>query len=103
MLDAAITAICMAFIWRNHGYGSEKLDRLQFLHAVALPEHSYACGQQLAQLQLDDLNIKVKSVRRAEQEFTEVHGDFTLQQDDVVLLAGSPRAIEAGESYLLNG
>ncbi|MDX1525417.1 MAG: monovalent cation:proton antiporter-2 (CPA2) family protein [Pseudidiomarina maritima] len=81
----------------------EKLDRLQFLHAVALPEHSYACGQQLAQLQLDDLNIKVKSVRRAEQEFTEVHGDFTLQQDDVVLLAGSPRAIEAGESYLLNG
>lgn len=81
----------------------EKLDRLQFLHAVALPENAFACGRKLAELALDDLNLQVKSVRRDEQELVEVHGDFTLQRDDIVLLAGGPRAIEAGESYLLNG
>ncbi|WP_417658964.1 monovalent cation:proton antiporter-2 (CPA2) family protein [Pseudidiomarina sp.] len=81
----------------------EKLDRLQFLHAVALPQNAFACGKKLIDLALDDLNLQIKSVRRGDQEFTEVHGDFALQHDDVVLLAGGPRAIEAGESYLLNG
>ncbi|WP_417684355.1 cation:proton antiporter [Pseudidiomarina gelatinasegens] len=81
----------------------EKLDRLQFLHAVALPQNAFACGKKLIDLALDDLNLQIKSVRRGDQEFSEVHGDFALQHDDVVLLAGGPRAIEAGESYLLNG
>ncbi|MFC0445195.1 monovalent cation:proton antiporter-2 (CPA2) family protein [Pseudidiomarina halophila] len=81
----------------------EKIDRLQFLHAVQLTDNAYACGKKLAQLGLDELAIQVKSVRRDNEEYSEVHGDFTLQQGDVVLLAGGPRAIEAGESYLLNG
>ncbi|MDN7123927.1 cation:proton antiporter [Pseudidiomarina sp. 1APP75-32.1] len=81
----------------------EKIDRLQFLHAVQLSDNAYACGKELAQLGLDELAIQVKSVRRGSDEFSEVHGDFKLQKGDVVLLAGGPRAIEAGESYLLNG
>lgn len=81
----------------------EKIDRLQFLHAVQLSDNAYACGKELRQLGLDELAVQVKSVRREDQEFSEVQGDFSLQQGDVVLLAGGPRAIEAGESYLLNG
>ena len=81
----------------------EKIDRLQFLHAVQLTDSAYACGRELAQLALDDLDVQIKSVRRGEQEFSEVNGDFTLNRDDVVVLAGGPRAIEAAESYLLNG
>jgi CPA2 family monovalent cation:H+ antiporter-2 len=81
----------------------EKLDRLQFLHAVSLPKNAFACGKKLIELGLEDLNLQIKSVRRGEQEFIEVHGDFELMTDDIVLLSGGPRAIEAGESYLLNG
>lgn len=81
----------------------EKIDRLQFLHAVQLNDNAYACGKELRQLGLDELAVQVKSVRREEEEFSEVHGDFVLNKGDVVLLAGGPRAIEAGESYLLNG
>ena len=81
----------------------EKIDRLQFLHAVQLSDNAYACGKELRQLGLDELAVQVKSVRRSDEEFSEVHGDFSLQKGDVVLLAGGPRAIEAGESYLLNG
>lgn len=81
----------------------EKIDRLQFLHAVQLSDNAFACGKELRQLGLDELAVQVKSVRRGDEEFSEVHGDFTLNKDDVVLLAGGPRAIEAGESYLLNG
>lgn len=81
----------------------EKIDRLQFLHAVQLSDSAYACGKELKRLALDELAVTVKSVRRGEEEFTEVRGDFVLHQDDVVVLAGGPRAIEASESYLLNG
>lgn len=81
----------------------EKIDRLQFLHAVQLSDNAFACGKELRQLGLDELAVQVKSVRRDEDEFSEVRGDFCLQKGDVVLLAGGPRAIEAGESYLLNG
>lgn len=81
----------------------EKIDRLQFLHAVQLSDNAYACGKELKQLALDELAVTVKSVRRGDEEYTEVHGNFELAQDDVVVLAGGPRAIEASESYLLNG
>ncbi|CAB0150334.1 Glutathione-regulated potassium-efflux system protein KefC [Pseudidiomarina piscicola] len=81
----------------------EKIDRLQFLHAVQLTDNAYACGKELAQLGLDDLGLQVKSVRRDGQEHSEVAGDFKLQQGDVLLIAGGPRAVEAGESFLLNG
>ncbi|RUO60608.1 monovalent cation:proton antiporter family protein [Pseudidiomarina insulisalsae] len=81
----------------------EKIDRLQFLHAVQLTDNAYACGKELKELALDDIAVQVKSVRRGDEEFSEVHGDFTLCKGDVVLLAGGPRAIEASESYLLNG
>ena len=76
---------------------------LQFLHAVQLSDSAYACGKVLKQLALDELAVAVKSVRRGNEEYTEVHGNFELAQDDVVVLAGGPRAIEASESYLLNG
>ncbi len=81
----------------------EKIDRLKFLHAVTLPENAFACGHKLVELNLEDLQIQVKSIRREDIELSEVRDDFTLQQGDVVLLSGGPRAIEAGESYLLKG
>lgn len=81
----------------------ERIDKLQFLHAVQIPENAYAAGRSLRDLGLQDINCMIRSVRRGEQDIREVDGDFTLEKDDVLLLSGGPRAIEAAESYLLNG
>ncbi|RUO40774.1 potassium transporter [Pseudidiomarina aestuarii] len=81
----------------------ERIDKLQFLHAVQIPENAYATGRSLRDLGLQDINCMIRSVRRGEQDIKEVDGDFTLEKDDVLLLSGGPRAIEAAESYLLNG
>ncbi|PTB85438.1 potassium transporter [Pseudidiomarina aestuarii] len=81
----------------------ERIDKLQFLHAVQIPENAYAAGRSLRDLGLQDINCMIRSVRRGEQDIKEVDGDFTLEKDDVLLLSGGPRAIEAAESYLLNG
>ncbi|MDX1706194.1 monovalent cation:proton antiporter-2 (CPA2) family protein [Pseudidiomarina sp.] len=81
----------------------EKIERLTFLHAVALPEQAFAVGKKPRDLELDEIKVKIKSVRRNDEELTEIDEYFTFSEDDVVLLAGSPRAVEEGESYLLNG
>lgn len=81
----------------------ERIDKLQFLHAVQIPENAYAAGRSLRDLGLQDINCMIRSVRRGDQDIKEVNGDFTLEKDDVLLLSGGPRAIEAAESYLLNG
>lgn len=81
----------------------DRIDKLQFLHAVQLPENAYANGRSLRDLGLQDINCMIRSVRREEQDIREVDGDFVLEKDDVLLLSGGPRAIEAAESYLLNG
>lgn len=81
----------------------EKLERLQFLHAVVIHDNAFACGQKLKDIRLDELDCVIKSVRRDDTELKEVSGNFELAANDVVLLSGGPRAVEAAESYLLNG
>jgi len=82
---------------------AETASTLMFLHAVPLPCDAYAIDKTLAELKLDDLGVSVRAVRRNDQETTSVHGDFCLQCDDVLVLAGRPHAIEAAEAYVLNG
>jgi len=49
------------------------------------------------------MGVSVRAVRRDDQETTSVGGDFYLQCNDVIVLAGRPHAIEAAEAYILNG
>jgi CPA2 family monovalent cation:H+ antiporter-2 len=82
---------------------AETATTLLFLHAVPLPCDAYAINKTLAELKLDDLDVSVRAVRRDDQESTSITGDFCLQCDDVLVLAGRPHAIEAAEAFLLNG
>ncbi len=82
---------------------AETATTLLFLHAVPLPCDAYAINKTLAELKLDDLDVSVRAVRRDDQESTSISGDFCLQCDDVLVLAGRPHAIEAAEAFLLNG
>lgn len=82
---------------------AETASTLMFLHAVPLACDAYAIDKTLADLKLDDLGVSVRAVRRGDQETTSVAGDFCLQCDDVLVLAGRPHAIEAAEAYILKG
>jgi len=74
------------------------------LHAVTLTGGAFGLGRSLAELELDELGVQVKAVRRpgaarrlAPQEVT------TLEQGDVVVLLGVPEMLAAAEIRLLQG
>ena len=47
--------------------------------------------------------VKIKSVRRAGQEFTAEDFQEQLTPGDILVIAGKPRRIERAERYLLDG
>lgn len=81
----------------------EKLDKLEFLHAVTLTDNAYAVDKPLLQLGLDERGVAVKALRREGVEIDEPAYQIRLQANDVVLLSGKPQAVEAAENYLLEG
>ena len=82
---------------------SENADRLEFLHAVNLPEQAWAVGKSVDELQWDDYQVKLKALRRDDVEVEEPSSQIELRAGDVVLLSGKPRYVESAERWLLEG
>ena len=82
---------------------SETLERLEYLHAIALPESAYAVNKQIAQLNLKQQRIVITALRRDGQEIDSPPDDMQLQVNDILLLKGKPRRVERAEQFLLEG
>ena len=82
---------------------SEPLERLEYLHAIALPESAYAVDKQIAQLDLKQQRVVITALRRDGQEIDSPPDDMHLQVNDILLLKGKPRRVERAEQFLLEG
>ena len=82
---------------------SEPLERLEYLHAIALPESAYAVNKQIAQLNLKQQRVVITALRRDGQEIDSPPDNMQLQVNDILLLKGKPRRVERAEQFLLEG
>ncbi|MBT8110012.1 MAG: hypothetical protein KJO27_04735 [Gammaproteobacteria bacterium] len=73
------------------------------LGTVAVPTGAHAVGRTLAELQLANAQVTVNAIRRDGITGREPFPDTKLREGDVVVLFGTPEALERGESILLNG
>ncbi len=73
------------------------------LHSVALPPGAYAAGKLLADLGLDGLGVVVTAVRRAGITGPQPSADTRLVGGDVLVLYGTPEALNEAEKILLEG
>lgn len=80
-----------------------KQDKLEFMHAVILPNHAYAVGKSLNELNLQQWKIKVKGLRRDNHELADPEQNTVLLDGDVLVITGKPRRVERTERFLLEG
>jgi CPA2 family monovalent cation:H+ antiporter-2 len=73
------------------------------LRTVTLVAGANAVGKQLQELKLDDFDVTVTAVRREGTRGLHPKLDTKLHEGDVVVLYGTPEAIERAESALLSG
>ena len=73
------------------------------LSTVAVPQGAHAVGRTLAELKLAEAEVMVNAIRRDGITGREPLPDTELREGDVVVLFGTPEALERGESILLNG
>jgi CPA2 family monovalent cation:H+ antiporter-2 len=73
------------------------------LHAVTLPEGAHAVGLTLAALNLEDAGVMVTAVRRGGIRGPQPNPDTLLRAGDVLVLYGTPEALEHAEAVLLKG
>jgi CPA2 family monovalent cation:H+ antiporter-2 len=73
------------------------------LHTVVLPRNAYAIERSIGQLKLNDVGVSVNAIRRDGIVGRQPADDTILREGDVVVLYGTPEAIEQGESVLLIG
>jgi CPA2 family monovalent cation:H+ antiporter-2 len=71
------------------------------LHSVTLTKEAYAAGRLLADLHLADLGITVTAVRRGGIRGPEPDDTTLLQAGDVLVLYGTPEALEKAEALVL--
>lgn len=88
-----------------HGEDPEASDQAYQLrlHSLTLPEQAYAIGHRLANLPLEKIGIKVTAVRRGGIRGSEPESDTRLIAGDVLVLYGTPDALEEAEKLLLEG
>ncbi|ALO42796.1 cation:proton antiporter domain-containing protein [Pseudoalteromonas phenolica] len=82
---------------------SEPLERLEYLHAIALPEAAFAVDKQIGHLNLNKQRVVITALRRDGQEIESPDDDVVLQANDILLLKGKPRRVERAEQFLLEG
>jgi K+:H+ antiporter len=71
------------------------------LHSVPIEDNAAAVGRTIADLQLPALGAEVTAVRRRGIRGADPSSDLVLRSGDVVVLRGSPDALELAEARLL--
>src|ERR1035441_5039348 len=102
---------------RSHRYGmlpphflvadAERLDEShafrEELHSVILPPHAWAVGKSIAELTAKGSQAAVSAVRREGIVGREPSPDTVFREGDVVVVCGTPEAVEHAETLLLMG
>jgi CPA2 family monovalent cation:H+ antiporter-2 len=73
------------------------------LHSVILPPHAWAVGRSIADLAARGSRAQVSAVRRDGIVGREPSPDTVLKEGDVVVMCGTPEAVEHAETLLLMG
>ncbi len=73
------------------------------LHSVILPPHAWAVGRSIAELAARGSRASVSAVRRDGIVGREPSPDTLLKEGDVVVVCGTPEAVEHAETLLLMG
>ncbi len=73
------------------------------LHSVTLPPRANAVGRLLADLHLEEAGVSVSAVRRGGIRGPEPGPETKLSAGDVLVLYGTPEALEEAEKILLEG
>ncbi|MDD3449598.1 MAG: monovalent cation:proton antiporter-2 (CPA2) family protein [Gammaproteobacteria bacterium] len=73
------------------------------LHAVSLPAAAHAVDRSLEELDLERSGITVTAVRRGDIRGPQPEPHTRLQEGDVLVLYGTPEALEQAEHLLLTG
>jgi CPA2 family monovalent cation:H+ antiporter-2 len=87
--------------------GAEQLDEThafrEELHSVVLPPHAWAVGRSIAELGERGSQATVSAVRRDGIVGREPGSDTVFKEGDVVVVCGTPEAVEHAENLLLMG
>jgi len=81
---------------RTHAYREE-------LHSVILPPHAWAVGRSIAELSGRGSQAAVSAVRRDGIVGRDPEPDTIFKEGDVVVVCGTPEAVEHAETLLLMG
>ena len=73
------------------------------LHTVVLPPGAFAVGKSIADLELDKAEVVITGIRRDGILGRQPELSAKLREGDVVVLYGTPEALEHGEARLLMG
>ncbi len=88
----------------NTNLSPEKIDKIQFAHAVLMTNGAFAIEKSLAQLLLNEKEVDVLSINNAEGVLIESPDEnYMIHEGDSIVLRGKPRQVELAERYLLEG
>lgn len=73
------------------------------LHSVPITASAYAVGKRLVDLELQDHNVEIKSLRRRNIKSLEPTSETVFEEGDVVVLLGTPEFLLGAEKALLTG
>ncbi|MDR9413210.1 MAG: cation:proton antiporter [Spiribacter sp.] len=94
---------------RGYFHGAERIDMeksdrfREQLHAVTLSGSARAIGERIAELDLEKRGVRVTAVRRGGIRGPQPDPDTVLREGDVLVLYGTPEALEHAEHTLLGG
>lgn len=82
----------------------EALEKQQVrLHSVVITAGSYAIGRRLADMQLENFEVEVKSIRRPNSNGSVPTQESVLAEGDVIVLLGQPTGLTNAQNALLTG
>ena len=94
---------------KGYFHGAERVDLekagrfREQLHAITLSGNASAVGSQLSDLDLDAIGVTINAVRRGGIRGPQPSPDTVLREGDVLVVYGTPEALEHAEHVLLGG
>ena len=103
-IDAVVQSVRGDRYGLLHGVipGSQGGEYREIVHPVRLTERAWACGRAARDVEAHIDAVRLRGIRRRERTL-EVEDAGRLQVHDIVVLMGSPEAVEIGEQALLRG
>ncbi|MDP1597386.1 MAG: monovalent cation:proton antiporter-2 (CPA2) family protein [Methylotenera sp.] len=82
----------------------ESLEKRQVrLHSVIISAGAYAIGRHLSEIQLDNFEVEIKSIRRPNSNGAQLSLESPLTEGDVIVLLGQPSGLTNAQNALLTG